>query len=86
MSAQSRIEALIASGKLDEARSALAGVADEAVASYLEGRIAWKQGRRAEAMTLYAKSAALAPDGAGAVALQQAREIMNFFNKDLYNP
>ncbi len=82
---QAEIEALIAAGRLDEALAA-ADSADEATAHYLRGRIAWKQGRRAEAIAAYGRAAALDPAGPGATALAQAREIMDFFNKDLYNP
>lgn len=86
MKTQSQIEALIASGDLDAAQNAIAGLDDEATAAYLSGRLAWKRGLKAEAMTFYAKSEALDPAGPGATALEQARQIMNFYNKDLYNP
>lgn len=85
MSTRADIEALIAAGKLDEATSAL-DTLEGATADYLRGRIAWKRGDRAGAIAAYCRSAALDPAGPGATALAQAREIMNFFNKDLYNP
>ena len=50
------------------------------------GRIAWKRGQRSRAITFYEESAALNPDGYAATALEQARAIMAFYNKDLYNP
>lgn len=85
MDSRAKIENLIAGGRLEEAEAALAEV-DAATAAYLRGRIAWKRGNRSAAIAAYAEAAALDPDGPGAVALTQAREIMAFYNKDLYNP
>lgn len=81
----SKIEKLIAVGCIDEALVAI-GNSDTAEAHYLLGRIAWKQGKRSVAISEYEHSAAIAPDGPGAVALEQVREVMDFFNHDLYNP
>lgn len=50
------------------------------------GRLRWKAQDRAGAITDYASSAALEPEGGASIALAQAREIMNFYNRDLYNP
>lgn len=84
---------LISNNRLDEAQAqseaALARAADDserACATYLLGRVAWKRGLKARAISLYADAAALDPAGDAVVALEQAREIMGFFNKDLYNP
>lgn len=85
MESKARVEALIADGKLEEATAALVDF-DGATADYLLGRIEWKRGNRAAAIAAYGRAAAVDPDGPGATALAQAREIMNFFNKDLYNP
>lgn len=71
------IKRLIDANRLDEA---------EAGVLYLLGRIAWKRGRKGEAISLYERAVALDADSEAAVALQQAREIMDFFNKDLLNP
>ncbi len=52
------------------------------------GRLLWRMQRHAAAMADYERAA----DGDGeaareaAVALQLARDVMDFFNKDLYNP
>ncbi len=53
---------------------------------YMKGKIRWKMGRKAEAMSSYASVVDLNPDSPAAIALAQARQIMNFYNKDLYNP
>lgn len=53
---------------------------------FQRGRLRWQEGRRAAAMTDYAEAAELDPASPAVQALDQAREIMSFFNKDLYNP
>ena len=83
--ADEKIEQLIAANRLEEADTLLAGRQD-AAALYLRGRMAWKRGEKSAAISLYAQSEALDPSGPAALALEQAREIMDFFNKDLYNP
>ena len=79
------VQSLFDANRLDEAM-ALLGSADDARALYMKGRIAWKQGRRSDAISLYGRASALDPSGPAAVALEQARQIMDFYNKDLYNP
>lgn len=59
---------------------------DKAYIAYLRGRLAWKEGRRADAITFYTTATSLDSDSDAAIALSQAREIMAFYNKDLYNP
>ncbi len=70
---------------LAEAASLLEG-GEDPWSLFMLGRIAWKQGRRSEAMGLYGRAASLDPSGPASVALEQARTIMSFYNKDLYNP
>lgn len=70
---------------MDRACAAAASL-DKATAEYLLGRVEWKRGNRASAIAHYEASAQLQPGGAGAVALEQVRAIMDFYNKDLYNP
>lgn len=38
------------------------------------------------AISDYAAAKSINPEGAGAIAYDQAMEIMSFFNTDLYNP
>ncbi|MDE5682578.1 MAG: tetratricopeptide repeat protein [Muribaculaceae bacterium] len=52
----------------------------------MKGRIAWKRGLKSQAMSFYAEAAGLEPDSEAATALEQARQVMDFYNKDLYNP
>ena len=53
---------------------------------YLLGRIAWKRGDKGAAISRYEQAVAIDPESDAAVALEQARQIMNFYHKDLYNP
>lgn len=53
---------------------------------YMKGRIAWKSGRKSDAISYYEQAVALDPHSEAATALEQAREVMAFYNKDLYNP
>ena len=93
------IESLVKEGRLDEACdklavmiAALEGCADEcgpaklAEAYFIRGKIAWRQGRRADAQNDYARATALDRSSPAAVALEQARDVEAFFNHDLYNP
>ncbi|MDE6137611.1 MAG: tetratricopeptide repeat protein [Muribaculaceae bacterium] len=51
------------------------------------GRLLWRLQRHAAAMADYERATALAgPDSPAAAALAMAREVMDFYNKDLYNP
>lgn len=73
--------------KLDEARTALdAALAPPAWIAYMRGRIAWKEGKKATAIGYYNQAIALDPCSEAATALEQALRVMDFYNKDLYNP
>lgn len=81
------IKRLISAGRLSDADEALAAMPSDAEALYLRGRIAWKQGRKADAITFYEHALDMDPECEPAeVALEQAREVMDFFNTDLLNP
>lgn len=78
------IETLI--GRLDEIISRGGTPASMADAYFQRGKLYWKAGRRGEAMSDYARAEELDPGSPAAEALAQARAIMQFYNKDLYNP
>lgn len=81
------IEKAIADGDLPRAEQALEDLpADDATAQYLRGRLSWRKGLKAQAISAYARAAALDPHGPAPVALEQAKNIMDFFHHDLYNP
>ncbi|MCM1519609.1 MAG: tetratricopeptide repeat protein [Lachnoclostridium sp.] len=90
MKENQKIDELIAAGQLEEAVELL-GKAIEADGSddelYLKrGKVYWRLGRRAEATTDYATAAELNPASPAVRALENARDIEAFYNKDLYNP
>lgn len=58
----------------------------EALRHYRLGRSLWQQGRRGEAMTEYNISLSLDPASPAAAALDMANDIMDFFDRNLYNP
>lgn len=53
---------------------------------YQRGRLLWKLGRKTEAMSDYGRAIELDPESPAVAALQMAREVMDFYNRDLYNP
>jgi hypothetical protein len=53
---------------------------------FRRGRLRWKHQDRSGAISDYGCAAELAPECGAREALSQAREIMDFFNKDMYNP
>lgn len=63
-----------------------ATVDERATAYYLRGNAYRKQGDWRQAMNSYLEAKELDHDGPAAMALDHASEILNFFNKDLYNP
>lgn len=58
----------------------------EAEKLYREGVEAWRRGERGRAMSLYAESAELDPDGPARHALEMADDIMSFFDPNQFNP
>lgn len=59
---------------------------NDAEALYQRGRLHWRLGQRALAISDYSSSSLINPEGKATYALQQAQEIENFFNPDLLNP
>lgn len=53
---------------------------------YLRGRLNWKAGHRGEAMSDYRRAISLNPQSPAVEALRLSGDIMNFYNKDFYNP
>ncbi|MBD5232948.1 MAG: tetratricopeptide repeat protein [Bacteroidales bacterium] len=82
------IRKLISANRLAEAAALLPSPSEakDAEALYLLGRIAWKEGRKTDAISLYNAALALDPESEAAVALEQASGIMDFYHRDLYNP
>lgn len=86
------IDSLVAAGNLDEAverLTAMLGMVDVADADeiyFRRGKLYWRLGDRAAATSDYSKAVAINPSSPAAKALEQARDVADFFNPDLYNP
>lgn len=83
------VERLTDRGQLDEALTLLNNAINadqDATLHYLRGRLLWKMGQKTEAMSDYATASQLDPSSPATAALEMAREIMDFYHRDLYNP
>ncbi|MDE6285771.1 MAG: tetratricopeptide repeat protein, partial [Muribaculaceae bacterium] len=73
--------------ELSQLDAAIAASEPSAELYMRRGRMLWKMQRHAAAIADYEKAAAIAgPGSPAATALRHARDIMNFYHKDLYNP
>ena len=85
-----RITALLQEDKADEAIAALeafrsaGGVMDDSL-FYLLGNAWRKKGNWQMAMNNYLEAVQLNPESPARQALDIAREILDFYNKDMYN-
>lgn len=72
-----------------EALSAAAGAVTGAAAAdifYRRGRLYWKLEQRGAAISDYERAVAIDSESPAAEALKMCRDIMDFYNTDLYNP
>ena len=69
--------------KLDE-RIAAAGGDEEALIE--RGRLYWALGQRGAAISDYLTAQKINPSGKASQLLKATYEILDFYNKDLYNP
>lgn len=53
---------------------------------YERGKLYWKTGKRAEAITDFNAAILINPNSPAADYLNMVNEIMDFYNTDLYNP
>ncbi|MDE5567778.1 MAG: tetratricopeptide repeat protein [Muribaculaceae bacterium] len=80
---------LISAGRFEDALALLDKTIEDTPSAdlfYQRGRLLWKLGRKTEAMSDYGRAVELDAESPAATALELAREVMNFYNKDLYNP
>ena len=71
---------------LESVNRALQASPRDADLLFLRGKIYWRLGNRAAATANYAAAAALDPHSPAVNALENARDIDNFFNPDIFNP
>lgn len=81
---------LISKGLLNEAlvelNRQLTASPDDDSLLFARGKVKWRLGDRSGATGDYAKAAAINPESPATKALENARDIADFFNPDLYNP
>ena len=77
-------EALDAAGEIIDSK----GVSQETLANayYLRGNAYRQQGNIRLALNSYLEAMELAPDGPAAEAYRHLQELLDFYNKDYYNP
>lgn len=59
---------------------------DNASLLFERGKLYWKNGRKAAAMTDFNAAITLDPQSNARQWLEMANDIMDFYNSDLYNP
>ena len=77
-------EALTAANEIVENKTT--GRETLAMAYYLRGNAYRQQGNVRMALNSYLESMALDPDGPAAEAYRHIQELLDFYNKDYYNP
>ena len=90
MSVFQKIEELINENRVDEARIAL----DLAIKSdankdklyFTRGKLDWRLGNRSQAITDYEHAVAINPNSPARIALDNAHDVISFFNPDIFNP
>ena len=84
------VQQMIADNQLDEAIDAITKLLKEnnnsAELLFVRGKLMWKLGHKADAMSDYAAAAQIDPASPAVTALEMARNVMDFYNKDMYNP
>lgn len=64
----------------------LKGKPDDDEALYIRGRKYWSLGDRANAINDYLAAIRINPYSKATMAIKTSYEILNYYNKDLYNP
>lgn len=64
----------------------IAANADDDAALIERGRLYWALGKRSDAINDYLAAQRINPDGDAKQLLKATYEILDFYNKDLYNP
>ncbi len=90
MSVFQKIEELINENRLEEAILLLNNDIEQNKNNdklyFTRGKIHWRLGNKSQAITDYEHAVAINPQSQARVALENARDVISFFNPDLYNP
>lgn len=76
----------VTAAKLRSLDGRIAADAADEEALLERGRLYWALGRRADAIGDYLAAQRINPSGKAAQLLKATYEILDFYNKDLYNP
>ena len=83
------IKALIDDGMLDEALASINTLLQESPADdalyYLKGKVLMRMGDWKKATDAYLQAQSLNPEGPAQEQLSMIKDIMDFYNKDMYN-
>ena len=72
--------------RLQSLSELIASDAGDEAALIERGRLYWALGKRSYAINDYLAAQKINPDGAAKQLLKATYEILDFYNKDLYNP
>lgn len=90
MSDKQEYRQLICEGRLDEALAALDSLIqrnpEDSNLIFERGKVRWRLGDRTGATGDYLRASEIDPESPAKFALEQARDIADFFNPDMYNP
>ncbi len=84
-----KIEKMLADGQVVEALELTErelGTGKDATLLYLKGKAHIKLGEWQQAINIFLRAKELEPEGVAAQALPMLYDILDFYNKDLYNP
>ena len=83
------IETLIDNNEITTAIAELDSIIDNEPnhhdAVFLRGRLHWRMGNKAAATSDYCRASQLNPTGPATKALENAQDIIDFFNPDIFN-
>ena len=90
MSVFQKIEELINENRVDDAIIALdlaiKSDADNDKPYFTRGKMHWRLGNRSQAITDYEHAVAINPNSPARIALDNAHDVISFFNPDIFNP
>ena len=90
MSVFQKIEELIHENRLEEAimelNFALEAEPENDRLFFERGKLNWRMGNRAQAITDYEHAVAINPQSPARIALDNAHDVISFFNPDIFNP
>ena len=90
MSVFQKIEELINENRLEDAIIALNSAIElddnNDLLFFHRGKLHWRLGNRSQAITDYEHAVAINPQSPARIALDNAHDVISFFNPDIFNP